>query len=246
MPNLTAAEALALPIHPAANFLPPMSEQELAALTADIQANGQRIPVALLNGQVLDGRHRISAANRLGREVRVAELPPTTDPLQYVLSTNVARRSLSMSQRAMAAVRLMANGASAADAAARVGVSTAYVSMARNLMENDPETAERIWAGEMSLGVAHRRLRRVQRPDLNHNTGRRNRAPATPVVAVPVEYVRPASDNPMLDALRWIAAGQINPAQWAAALSPADRALVEAGDAFFRLAYDALHEAGHV
>lgn len=243
MPDLTTIEAAALPIHPAANFLPPMSPEELAVLTADIHANGQRIPVALLNDQVVDGRHRIRACAAAGRNVRVAELPAGTDPFTYVFSTNVSRRSLSMSQRAMTAVRLMrSTGASAADAAARVGVSTAYVSMARNLLDNEPEVADRVWAGELSLGVAHRRLRRVQRPDLNHTA---RRATPAPVAAVPVEYVRPASDNPLLDALRWLQASGQHPAAWVATLPVTERrALVEMGDAFFRLAYDAVVEAG--
>ena len=47
------------PIHPLADLLPPMSEAEYAALRDSMAApGGQRMPVILLDGMILDGRHR--------------------------------------------------------------------------------------------------------------------------------------------------------------------------------------------
>ncbi len=95
---------LTLPAHPAADLFPLMTEEELVALTADIEAHGQRDPVMVYEGQILDGRNRYAACRRLG-------IPPLTrrwdgagSPIDYVLSTNLHRRHLSASQKAAIAV----------------------------------------------------------------------------------------------------------------------------------------------
>lgn len=46
------------PPHPAAELLPKMLWPEQERLLEDIKANGLQGPIVLLNGQVLDGRHR--------------------------------------------------------------------------------------------------------------------------------------------------------------------------------------------
>ena len=50
-----------LPIHPAAELLPLMSEPELRELGENIKAQGLKLPVAVCKGQLIDGRNRLDA-----------------------------------------------------------------------------------------------------------------------------------------------------------------------------------------
>ena len=51
--------------------MPPLADDDFAALKADIQANGVLIPVEVdEDGNVLDGHHRVSACTELGIDWR--------------------------------------------------------------------------------------------------------------------------------------------------------------------------------
>src|SRR5262249_46101534 len=69
-----------LPIHPAAELSPLMSEAELGELGEDIKQNGLRVPLAVykeqkhLPVQLLDGRNRLDAMELVGLSVCVEEL----------------------------------------------------------------------------------------------------------------------------------------------------------------------------
>jgi uncharacterized ParB-like nuclease family protein len=90
------------PLHPAAALFPAMDEAAFAALVADIAAHGQREPILILDGQVIDGRHRLRACEQLGLEPLVREISAADgDPFCLVVSLNLHRRHLSESQRAM-------------------------------------------------------------------------------------------------------------------------------------------------
>lgn len=93
-------------LHPLAELIPPMSEDEFADLLADIRANGLRSPITLYEEKVLDGRHRLRACEELGFS------PPTVqfdgeDPTAFVISMNLRRRNLTTGQRAAAALALL-------------------------------------------------------------------------------------------------------------------------------------------
>lgn len=85
------------PFHPAAEAFPLMGDADLKALADDIGANGQRVPILLWRGQVIDGRNRQLACKLAGVEpeyadwsdVLEAELP------RVVESLNEHRRHLS-------------------------------------------------------------------------------------------------------------------------------------------------------
>ena len=94
-------------LHPAAELFPVMDEVAFAALVADIAAHGQREPILILDGQVIDGRHRLRACDELGLVPLVREVDPADgDPFGLVVSLNLHRRHLSESQRAMVAAHL--------------------------------------------------------------------------------------------------------------------------------------------
>lgn len=88
--------------HPLSAAFPPMSDEEVEGLLADLRANGLRDPVVIYEGMVLDGWHRVQMCPLAGVEIRTKEFPERLDPMAYVISKNLHRRSLSSSQRAAA------------------------------------------------------------------------------------------------------------------------------------------------
>lgn len=90
--------------HPLSAAFPAMSADDFAALVFDIQANGQREPVMVYEGMVLDGWHRFRACEQVGIEPQKFNFPADKDPVAFVLSHNLHRRHLTPSQRAAAVV----------------------------------------------------------------------------------------------------------------------------------------------
>jgi hypothetical protein len=99
------AEVYATPAHPAAEIFPLMPDDELRDLAANIKG-GQRDPIAICDGKVLDGRNRLRACRLAGVRPRVEHVE-TDDPLGFVLSRNLHRRHLNSAQRAALAVELL-------------------------------------------------------------------------------------------------------------------------------------------
>lgn len=96
-----------LQFHPVTEIFPPMEPAVFQALVDDIEAHGQQEPILVLNGDIIDGRHRYQACQQLGREPLVREIRADAgDPLALVISLNLHRRHLSESQRAMVAARI--------------------------------------------------------------------------------------------------------------------------------------------
>lgn len=93
-----------LKVHPAAELIPVMTQGELAELTKDVGDNGQKEPIDLLDGKILDGRHRYEACMRLGITPKTRAWSGS-DPIDYVISKNLHRRHLNESQRAMIIVK---------------------------------------------------------------------------------------------------------------------------------------------
>ena len=94
-----------VPAHPAADVFP---RGDVDALAADIREHGQRVPVVLTadGGSVLDGRTRLLACERVGREPVVGYAPGGADPVRLAVSLNLARRHLDESQRMKVGARL--------------------------------------------------------------------------------------------------------------------------------------------
>lgn len=94
---MTVAELLKN--HPAADAFPMMDAARLEELKADIAMNGQREPITLCDGMVLDGRNRYRACIDLGVEPATREY--SGDPWAFAWSLNGARRDLEATVRAL-------------------------------------------------------------------------------------------------------------------------------------------------
>lgn len=154
--------------HKYAQLFPMSPDAELADMAADVKQRGLLNPIIVLNGEVLDGRNRLRACE-------LAEVTPIfvdyagTDPLADVLSWNLHRRQLTASQRAMVATDLatMKQGqrndlepsadlrnVSQEQAAKSLGVSTRLVQSAQYVKDHEPETVEKVKAGEITVNAA--------------------------------------------------------------------------------------------
>lgn len=92
----------ALAIHPLADLIPGMTDADYVELRNDIAEHGLRQPVVLFEHMILDGRHRARACQETETEIRYEQYEGT-EPAAHVLSLNLHRRHLTVSQRAMIA-----------------------------------------------------------------------------------------------------------------------------------------------
>jgi ParB-like chromosome segregation protein Spo0J len=171
------------PAHPAADLFPMLAPEELQALADDIKEKGQLEAIVLYDGQVLDGRNRLAACDLAGVEPRTVTMgfrAGEIGPTEWVISKNLHRRQLSKSQAAAVAVEALpmleaeakerqgtrtdiqqivaeSKPGQARDAAAEMmGVNRQYVSDAKKLREDAPETYERVKAGTLNIQQAKR------------------------------------------------------------------------------------------
>jgi len=85
--------------HEAANAFPMMSDAELHELAEDIKAHGQRVPITIFDGKILDGRNRYKACELASVKPNVVEYTDTQDPYMWVWSLNGERRHLSSQEQ---------------------------------------------------------------------------------------------------------------------------------------------------
>ena len=95
-------------VHPAADLFPMMSDTELDALAGDIKTYGLREPIKMRGDELLDGRNRLEAAERIGWKIGPADIDhlPAVDPVAFIISANIRRRHLTSGQLAAVLVKL--------------------------------------------------------------------------------------------------------------------------------------------
>jgi ParB-like chromosome segregation protein Spo0J len=162
-----------LKAHKYANLFPMMDDEALERLSWDITENGQLESILTYNGLVLDGRNRLAACELAEVEPRFTEYKGK-DPLGVVISANLTRRHMTTYQRAMLGVDLKKeyaalnkpgpkdpannshiSGNSRDLAAAAVGVSHAYITMAEKIKEDAPELVDLVLKGSLPLQQAY-------------------------------------------------------------------------------------------
>jgi site-specific DNA-methyltransferase (adenine-specific) len=170
--------------HDACLVFPPLAQADFESLVRDVRCRGLQHPIVLLEGRVLDGRNRLEACRAAGVEPRFIEWQGSGSPLAWAISTNIHRRHLTASQRAILAIDLLplleaeakerqrlsrgrgrsgANdgtkkprGKACAFAASLTGCSPAYVEKAKALRDRVEELVEPVRLGYLSLPEALR------------------------------------------------------------------------------------------
>ena len=104
--DLTRPHAKSKGWHEAANAVRLMTYDEYAALEASVKQHGQRESIKVLDGKILDGRHRERACLELGvdPDYQPVRFDDVAQARQYVRDTNLVRRHLSTYERALLAV----------------------------------------------------------------------------------------------------------------------------------------------
>jgi hypothetical protein len=133
--------------HPFTAVYPMMPSHEIDELAADIKKHGQRVPIVLYGGKILDGRNRYEACKRLKIDPKTVQFGGKS-PQEYVTSTNLLRRHLSTTDRAKVAALMSIespkgaptvnapNGAITQEKAAKaLGVSRRSVTRAKAKLE---------------------------------------------------------------------------------------------------------------
>jgi ParB-like chromosome segregation protein Spo0J len=155
--------------HPLSAAFPAMQADEFQSLVDSIGSIGVQNPITLLDGMVIDGWHRYKAATSLGMDCPTVELDDT-DPRDFVLAQNKARRNLSASQRADAVTAVYAwrkegrqnNSAVTAELtkttkelAAIAGVGTRTIEQAKTVHSSGVKAVqEAVKTGSVSVEVA--------------------------------------------------------------------------------------------
>jgi ParB-like chromosome segregation protein Spo0J len=169
-------------IHPVAEAFPEMSSAELKELADDIKANGLAHPIVRdRNGVILDGRNRLAGCKLAGIEPRFTVFEGD-DPVAFIISTNLKRRHLNESQRAMVAARLanLAHGGDRrsdqaenlpletvkqATAAAMLNVSDRSIRHAGVVRKwGTPELIQAVEQGAVSVSTAAKQVKPPWRP----------------------------------------------------------------------------------
>jgi hypothetical protein len=160
-------------VHEYAVLFPMASDDEIREMADDIKKRGLLNPIITLDGKILDGRNRAKACEMAGITPRCQPYQGA-DPLGDVVSWNLKRRHLSVSQKSTLAIRLkpmfevkakerqlatqnnesgkavranlpeLVKGKSVDQAAAAVGVSGRTVQDAEYVKKHAPEVFEKI------------------------------------------------------------------------------------------------------
>jgi hypothetical protein len=105
--SITSTKTQELKFHPLADF-PPLPDEELAALSDDIRANGLLDPITLYQDKILDGCHRHKACLKAGIEPRFEEFKgDDAAATAFVISKNIHRRHLTAEQKRELVAKLL-------------------------------------------------------------------------------------------------------------------------------------------
>lgn len=167
--NKPSPETEPTEIHKIVNLFPEMSASEFNELKADISRHGQKMPILYYQGKVVDGRHRLRACTELGIVPRYEELSAAKDAEMQtiVVSINLHRRHLDVSQRALIAARLCntelgtnqhtAGALSQQQLAQDLNISTDSISRSKKVInQGSPELIAAVESGKVDLSNASR------------------------------------------------------------------------------------------
>jgi len=135
-----------------AGIVPMATHEEQELLVKSIKDNGQKEPIVLWKGEIVDGRCRQAALLLLGFPILYRELEDTLTKEEvsvYVKAVNT-RRNLTTTQKVMVAAKssLENKGVTVAGVAEEWGVSKRIVENARYLYRNYSKIAQDLFDGK--------------------------------------------------------------------------------------------------
>lgn len=138
--------------HPAAEIFPMLTSLDMANLAKSIREDGQKFPIIVHDGMILDGRNRFRACQINGVDPWLQEWDGKGSPTTFVIACNLHRRHLDESQRGLVAGRATKMFEAEAVEARKVGNSRGGSKSSANLQTTVHSTAK---AAEM-LNVSER------------------------------------------------------------------------------------------
>lgn len=176
-----------LRLHPEAERVPAMTADEYDALVLDVERRGVVTPLdVLVDGTILDGRHRWQVASNLGMtEVPVRIVEPA-DPVDFMVRAAVLRRHLTTAQRKALAASLLVGEPSRSDRsiAKATGIDHKTVATVRDKAEGRGEIPH-VEQRTDSLG----RTQPATRPEREAVVTEHRFAAVAAIAGVPVELV---------------------------------------------------------
>lgn len=192
-----------LQLHPLCTVFPEMNEGEYDSLVESMQEQGflEIDPIVVINltdgkeaddYQILDGRNRHLAALDAGADPIYVEYIGK-DAAGFVVSRNTDRRHLTAGQKAAIASKIAtvkfgnnqftkAGETTREEAAKVLQTSTKSIQRFRFVEKNNPELAEEIAKGEVTLGEAEKMTKQYL-GDKEREEAKANREPAEPTTA---------------------------------------------------------------
>jgi ParB-like chromosome segregation protein Spo0J len=167
-----------LKVHPAAECVRLMDEEELASLAASIQAHGQRDPIILgrVNGAaseaLIDGRNRLKACEIAGVEPRFETIEFEDDEaVKAFIADKSEHRNLTKGQQAMRLALLYpepkrGKHSELRNSTGKMGFDKARLSQARAVYAYSPELALAVRDGTKKLDEALKEVK-TAREELN-------------------------------------------------------------------------------
>lgn len=187
--------------HPFADIFPIIDDDDFDALVDDIKAHGLHEPVWLYQGKVLDGRNRLMACKAAGVEPKFREFEgDDAEALAFVVSSNVHRRHLTASQRAMAAAEIakLEKGAnqhahkcapSQGEAAESLKVSRRSVQNAKQVIDHGSKELQRaVKSGEVPVTKAASVVDLPKKDQIKAAKAKPEKAPEPIEVTPPPEF----------------------------------------------------------
>jgi len=188
--------------HRLASYFPMLEGEEFDKLVKDIKEKGQIHPITIFDGQILDGLNRYRACQSLGIEP-ITEEYQGNDALGYVISENIRRRQMTVSQRAMLATEMLPEYETEAKkekldhgpkvktekdwpttkAASEFDISGKSVRRAKRIKEQAPEKVEAIIQGTENIRSVDTELRQAsakKRTEENIKKGIQKKVKETP------------------------------------------------------------------
>ena len=214
--------------HPAAALFPMLSDAELRELADDIETNGQIDPIVIYESKILDGRNRYAACELVGVEPKFEFANGNIgSPIQFVISKNLHRRQLTVSQRAAIGAELLpmlqeeqsqakdlargqngrfqpaaegsASGDSAEAAGKLLGVSGSTVERAASVKRDNPEIFEKVKRGEITVNAA--RHGHSEQPKIGGGQPRADKSKPFEITKPRHQQIADAAKRRMIDGL---------------------------------------------